>query len=73
MDAVQNETSIQIFIDARGGCGKTFLLNAILKAVRSLEDQGCIALAMATTGIAANLLDMGGTLHSWLKAPLNPN
>ena len=72
LDAVQNETSIQIFIDARGGCGKTFLLNAILKAVRSLEDQGCIALAMATTGIAANLLDMGRTLHSRLKAPLNP-
>ena len=32
-----------------------------------------MALAMATTGIAANLLDMGRTFHSRLKAPLNPH
>ena len=32
-----------------------------------------MALAMATTGIAANLLDLGKTFHSRLKAPLNPN
>ena len=49
---------------------KTYLLNTILKRVRSLEDEGCIALAMATTGIAANLLHMGRTFHSRLKAPL---
>ena len=70
LTAVQNETPLRIFIDARGGCGKTYLLNTILKRVRSLEDEGCIALAMATTGIAANLLHMGRTFHSRLKAPL---
>ena len=59
LTAVPNETPLRIFIDARGGCGKTYLLNTILKRVRSLEDEGCIALAnMATTGIAANLLHM---------------
>ena len=58
------------FIDARGGCGKTFMTNVILSAVRSSEPGGCVALATATTGIAANLLDLGRTFHSRLKAPL---
>ena len=70
--AVQDNTPLRLFIDARGGCGKTYLLNTILKKVCSLNDQGSIALAMATTGIAANLLHMGRTFHSQLKAPLQP-
>ena len=70
--AVKDNTSLSLFIVARGGCGKTYLLNTILKKVRSLNDQGSIALAMATTGIAANLLHMGRTFHSRLKAPLQP-
>ena len=61
-----------MFIDARGGCGKTFILNAILAAVRSLDPDGCVALAMGTTGIAANLLQLGRTYHSRMKAPLTP-
>ena len=32
-----------------------------------------MALAMAKTGIASNLLDMGMTFHSRLKAPLTPH
>ena len=60
--AVQQEQSLQLFISARGGCGKTFLLNAVLDTVRSLEPGGCIALAMATTGIAAQLLYLGKNL-----------
>ena len=72
LDAVKNGQPIQVFIDARGGCGKTYLLNTILAAVRSMEEGGCAALAMATTGIAANLLDMGRTYHSRMKAPLDP-
>ena len=73
LDAVKLEQSLLVFVDARGGCGKTFLLNAILDGVRSLEENGCVALAMATTGIAANLLRLGRTFHSRLKAPLTPN
>ena len=70
LDAVENNNALCVFIDARGGCGKTFLLNAILSAVRSSEPSGCVALAMATTGIAANLLNLGRTFHSRMKAPL---
>ena len=72
MEAVTDKSQLLIFIDARGGCGKTFLLNTILSAVRS-TDGGSIALAMATTGIAANLLTLGRTFHSRLKAPLIPS
>ena len=70
LEAVNQQESLCVFINARGGCGKTFLLNAILSAVRSLDPNGCVALAMATTGIASNLLKLGRTFHSRLKAPL---
>ena len=73
LEAVRKNDQLLIFIDARGGCGKTFLLNTILSSVRSLETGGCAALAMATTGIAANLLELGRTFHSRMKAPLTAN
>ena len=69
LSSVRQEKPLQVFIDARGGCGKTYLLNSILAAVRNL-DGGSTALAMATTGIAANFLTLGRTFHSCLKAPL---
>ncbi len=47
--------------------GKTYLLNAILRKVRSW---GKVALATAFSGIAATLLDNGRTLHSRFKLPL---
>ena len=72
MHAVKHNQQLSLFIDARGGCGKTFLLNALLSAVRSSEPGGCVALAMATTGIAANLLKLGRTYLSRMKAPLTP-
>jgi len=55
------------FVDAPGGCGKTFTFNLLLAAVRS---QGHVALAVATSGIAALLLDGGTTAHSRFKLPL---
>ncbi len=70
IQAVTLMVPLLMFIDARGGCGKTFLLNAVLDAVRSSQPGGCVALAMATTGIAANLLNLGRTYHSRLKAEL---
>ena len=72
LDAVSKGQQLLAFVDARGGCGKTFLLNAILSGVRSSAQNGCVALAMATTGIAANLLELGRTFHSRLKATLIP-
>ncbi|XP_067125076.1 ATP-dependent DNA helicase pif1-like [Centruroides vittatus] len=56
------------FIDAPRGTGKTFLISLILATVRS---QNKIALAIASSGIAATLLDGGRTVHSALKLPLN--
>ncbi len=57
-----------IFLDAPGGTGKTFVLNLILAKVR-LERR--VALAVASSGIAATLLQGGRTAHSAFKLPLN--
>ena len=57
------------FIDALGGAGKTYTFNTILAAIRST---GKIALAVASSGIAAILLSLGRTFHSRFKADRNP-
>ncbi|XP_018497204.1 uncharacterized protein LOC108865049 [Galendromus occidentalis] len=54
------------FLDAPGGTGKTFLTNLLLAEVRS---KGDLALAMASSGIAATLLHGGRTAHATLKLP----
>ncbi|XP_068992255.1 uncharacterized protein [Neodiprion pinetum] len=56
------------FLDAPGGTGKTFLISLILAEIRSNNG---IALAVASSGIAATLLDGGRTAHSVFKLPLN--
>ncbi|CAB3233342.1 unnamed protein product [Arctia plantaginis] len=61
-----NEGKI-FFLDASGGTGKTFITNLILAKVRS---QGKLALAVASSGIAATLLAGGRTAHSTFKLPL---
>ncbi len=55
------------FVDGPGGYGKTFLFNMILAKVRL---DGKIAIAVASSGIAALLLDGGRTAHSRFKIPL---
>ena len=72
MEHIEGRRPVQIFIDARGGCGKTFTLEGILAAARTSEPGGAVALAMATTGLAANLLPLGRTFHSRMKVGLNP-
>ena len=57
-----------LFLDAPGGTGKTFLINLILAKLRS---EGKIALATASSGMAATLLTGGRTLHSTFKIPLD--
>lgn len=68
INAVDSGNGGIFFLDAPGGTGKTFLLSLILAAIRG---QGGIALALASTGIAATLLEGGRTAHSALKLPLN--
>ena len=61
-----NTASTKIFfVD---GTGKTFLYKQVLNYIRS---NGKIALAVASSGIAALLLPGGRTAHSRLKIPIN--
>ena len=55
-----------LFIHSAGGCGKTFVCNTIAAAVRA---KGKVALCVASSGIAALLLDGGQTAHSHLGIP----
>ncbi|KAL6587727.1 hypothetical protein OROMI_000705 [Orobanche minor] len=55
------------FIDGPGGTGKTFLYRALLASVRSRKQ---IALAVASSGVAASLLPGGRTAHSRFNFPL---
>ena len=56
------------FIHAAGGCGKTFLCNTIAAEVRR---RGQVALCVASSGIAALLLDGERTSHLCFKIPLS--
>lgn len=56
------------FLDAPGGTGKTFVINLLLAKVRQHQQ---IALAVASSGIAATLLPGGRTAHAAFKLPLN--
>ncbi|KAL6634793.1 hypothetical protein ACP70R_027464 [Stipagrostis hirtigluma subsp. patula] len=56
------------FVDGPGGTGKTYLYKALLAKVRS---EGKIAVATATSGVAASILPGGRTAHSRFKIPLN--
>lgn len=68
MEAIRTQSGGFYFLDAPGGTGKTFLISLILATIRS---QNNIAMAIASSGIAATLLDGGRTAHSALKLPLN--
>ncbi|XP_027122006.1 uncharacterized protein [Coffea arabica] len=56
------------FVDGPGGTGKTFLYRSLLATLRS---QGYIAIAVATSGVAASILPGGRTAHSRFKIPLD--
>ncbi|CAH1413425.1 unnamed protein product [Lactuca virosa] len=63
----QNITGV-FFIDGPGGTGKTFLYKALLANIRA---RGLIALATATSGVAANNMPGGRTAHSRFGISLN--
>ena len=72
MEAVNDNTHVNrlFFVNAPGGYGKTFLIEALLSTVRGL---GKIDLAVASAGIAAELLEGGITTHSQFKIPIPIN
>jgi hypothetical protein len=68
MQNVNNGVGEIFVVDAPGGTGKTFLRKLIQAAIRSHND---MAVALASSGIAATLLPGGRTAESALKVPLN--
>ncbi|XP_076060333.1 uncharacterized protein LOC143036662 [Oratosquilla oratoria] len=70
MERVKNSKNYSnngFFINAPGGIGKSFLLNALLDTLRSTKK---IALAVASSGIAATVLHGGRTAHNMFKIPI---
>ncbi|AQK50086.1 hypothetical protein ZEAMMB73_Zm00001d049353 [Zea mays] len=55
------------FVDGPGGTRKTYLYKALLAVLRS---QDKIAVATATSGVAASIMPGGRTAHSRFKIPL---
>ena len=69
MSMTESDQHYLLFVDAPGGCGKTFCFNCLLAYLRS---QGKIVIAVATTGIAALQLTGGKTAHTSFRVPLDP-
>ena len=57
-----------LYLDAPGGSGEKFLISLILAEIRSNNG---IALAVASSGIVATLLDADRTTHLLFELPLN--
>ncbi|XP_004518938.1 uncharacterized protein LOC101448722 [Ceratitis capitata] len=67
LSTIDNNEGKLFFLDGPEETGKTFLINLLLKKVRFI---GKIALAVASSGIAATLLEGGRTAHSAFNLPL---
>ncbi len=63
-----NKNNNMYFIDAPGGTGKTFLIKVLLHYYRSEQK---VVLPVASSGIAACLVDGGSTAHTMFGIPLN--
>ncbi|CAB3261382.1 unnamed protein product [Arctia plantaginis] len=68
MKAIDDGNGGLYFLDAPGGTGQTFLMSVVLATVRARSN---IAVLVASSGIAATLLEGCRTAHSALKLPLN--
>lgn len=65
--SVNERQGRMFFLDGPGGTGKTFVESLCLASVRA---QGGIAVAVASSGVAAQLLPGGRTAHSRFKIPI---
>jgi len=70
---VDNNTGGLFFLDAPGGTGKTLMYIYTVLDIHKHISRCDIALALASSGITATLLDGGRTARSALKLPLNLN
>ncbi|GJZ48131.1 hypothetical protein Tco_0601963 [Tanacetum coccineum] len=68
MEAVDKDKGGMFFVYGYGGTGKTYLYKTMSVALRS---QGEIVLNVASSGIAALLLEGGRTAHSRFAIPIN--
>jgi hypothetical protein len=66
----ESSTGTAVFINGPAGCGKTYLLNTLISYFSSRNVK---VIVTASSGVAALMLDNGGTAHSKLKIPLNVN
>ena len=67
LHAIDRQRGGIFFVNGPGGMGKTFLYRALLATIRG---QGKIAVATATSGVAASIMPGGRTAHSRFKIPL---
>jgi len=68
MERVLHNKPGAFFIDGPGGTGKTYLYCALLATIRSRR---LVAIATATSGVAASIMPGGRTAHSRFKIPIN--
>jgi ATP-dependent DNA helicase PIF1 len=64
---VINRKARVFFVDGPGGTSKTFLYRCLIATIHL---EGLIAVATATSGIAASILTSGHTTHSVFKIPI---
>ena len=67
MTVIDYKKSMIFFVNRLGGTGKTFLYHTVLATLRKA---GHIAIAIATSDIAATSLPGGRTTHSRFNIPL---
>ncbi|AQK52103.1 hypothetical protein ZEAMMB73_Zm00001d050205 [Zea mays] len=67
MSAVNTDQGGLFFVDGPGGTRKTYLYRVLLATLRN---QGKIAVATATSGVATSIMPGGRTTHSRFKIPL---
>ena len=68
LDNRESADKTLFFLNAPGGTGKSFVLNTLLDTTRS---QNKIALAVASSGLAALILHGGRTAHFMFKIPVS--
>jgi ATP-dependent DNA helicase PIF1 len=68
IDVVNNDKGGMFFVYGYGGTGKTYLYKTLIASLRSNKE---IVLNVASSGIAALLLEGGRTAHSRFAIPIN--